>query len=460
MKRKYYLPYLVIGCILFAQTACEKDFLEKKPNSGIVVPKTLDDFQKIMDNFYVINVTPALGFLSTDDSYFLNDQAWQSSIPTERNAYIWAQDIYEGGRNIEDWNGLYKSIFYSNVMLEGVKQAEADKTYTSDWDQIKGGALFTRAFANFGLLDCFAMPYDNQTAKDDLGIPIRLNSNIDQLVQRSSVATGYNQVIDDLQRSLLLLTSVLPQNNRNRPWKAGAYALLARVYLSMRNYDKVELYTDSALALQNKLIDYNTISTTSTTPFTINNDEVIVRYTAVNAYPTLSITATTTLIDSNLIKEYNVNDLRKAVYFRTITGGFGQKRGYIGPGVVPFTGLATDELYLVKAECLARRTQVPQAMSLLNTLLVKRYKTNTFVALTANTSAEALALIYKERRKELVFRGARWSDLRRLNKEGANITLTRTVNGITYTLLPNSPRYAMPIPGDEIAVSGIQQNIR
>tara|TARA_R110002033_G_scaffold36621_1_gene75228 strand:+ start:3737 stop:3916 length:180 start_codon:yes stop_codon:yes gene_type:complete len=59
-----------------------------------------------------------------------------------------------------------------------------------------------------------------------------------------------------------------------------------------------------------------------------------------------------------------------------------------------------------------------------------------------------------------VWRGLRWQDIRRLNKEGAGITLTRTLKGENYTLPPNDPRYIFPIPDDEIALSGIKQNVR
>jgi len=55
-------------------------------------------------------------------------------------------------------------------------------------------------------------------------------------------------------------------------------------------------------------------------------------------------------------------------------------------------------------------------------------------------------------------RTLRYTDLKRLNKEGANITLTRFIKGQTYTLLPNDPRYALPIPDDVIQVSGMPQN--
>jgi len=74
--------------------------------------------------------------------------------------------------------------------------------------------------------------------------------------------------------------------------------------------------------------------------------------------------------------------------------------------------------------------------------------------------AEALDTILVERRKELAFRGLRWSDLRRLNKEGWGIMLNRNLNGVPYTLPPNSELYTLPIPPDVIQLSGIMQNPR
>ena len=136
------------------------------------------------------------------------------------------------------------------------------------------------------------------------------------------------------------------------------------------------------------------------------------------------------------------------------------KTDYAGIGLYAFTGLATDEVYLIKAECAARRNDVTTAMNYLNNLLVTKWKTGTFVPYTATSSQDALNEILTERRKELVWRAIRWVDIKRLNKEGANITLTRILNGQTYTLPPNSPLYEMPIPSDEISLSGIQQNPR
>ena len=100
-------------------------------------------------------------------------------------------------------------------------------------------------------------------------------------------------------------------------------------------------------------------------------------------------------------------------------------------------------------------------MADLNSLLVKRWANGTFTPYTAVDAADALNQILTERRKELLYRGLRWTDLRRLNKSPATaITLTRTVNGQIYTLPPNDPRYLYAIPDNVMTSnsSGMKQN--
>ena len=97
-------------------------------------------------------------------------------------------------------------------------------------------------------------------------------------------------------------------------------------------------------------------------------------------------------------------------------------------------------------------------MNDLNALLEKRYQTSTFTPLVINDQKEALSRILLERRKELVMRGLRWIDIKRLNKGGDQITLVRKIGNQTYTLLPNSDYYALPIPDDIIRITGMKQN--
>jgi hypothetical protein len=170
---------------------------------------------------------------------------------------------------------------------------------------------------------------------------------------------------------------------------------------------------------------------------------------------------TVSYVDTLLYSSYTKNDLRKLIYYKDVGGGFGFCGTYDESGYM-FGGLATDEMFLIKAECEARGNNILSAMNDLNTLLVNRYKTGTFVPETANDASEALSKILIERRKELVMRGLRWTDLRRLNKESSLAkTLYRTINGVVYSLPPNDDRYVYPIPSYVISFNpGMPQNIR
>ena len=96
----------------------------------------------------------------------------------------------------------------------------------------------------------------------------------------------------------------------------------------------------------------------------------------------------------------------------------------------------------------------------LNELLVKRWKAGTFIPFSASTKEEALQIIKEERRKELLFRGLRLADIKRYNRDGDAITLTRTIGGEAYSLPPNDLRYAIAIPEDIIKQTGMPQNPR
>ena len=458
---------ILVSLSLYSGTGCKKSFLDKKPATDILVPSTISDFRKLLEYTDRINQTPGLPQLASDE-YYVDSTTWQASTSsTQRNSYIWAQDIFGGEAQRLDWNRPYFSVFNANCVLNGLNSITRDNSNQNDFDDTKGWALFVRAYAFFNLAKSFSPVYDSLTAATDLGIPIRLTPNIDEIAQRSSVKETYDRILSDLNEASLLLSPTFPAANRNRPWRAAAHALFARIYLSMRKYDKAEFYVDKCLQVYDTLLDYNTGPPTimnNNTPFAINTPESIFWSTQVYNYGFTSYRITPGFVDSNLIKSYASNDLRLSRKYFIPAGGtpgkYKPKNGYSPSGLYPYSGLATNEMYLIKSECLARRDMIAEAMNTLNKLLRKRH-TNTFINLTASSRQEALSKIFTERRKELVWTGLRWDDLRRLNKEGiTNVTLQRILNGQLYTLPPNDPRYTFPIPDDEIALSGIQQNIR
>ncbi len=447
--------YNYIACILFLVItlpglSCKK-FLDEKPDKKLVVPSTLTDLWAIMDytNVMIVN-DPYVDEIGADNFYllpaFLNNMA-----ETDRNLYLWnSANLYVKTGN--SWMYLYSKVYYANTVLEQLKKIERTPLNERDWDHLKGHALMVRGKAFLQAVWVWAKTYDAATASTDMGIPLRLNTNFEEPSVRASVEQTYSRIIADLQESVKLLPVV--SSSPVRANKPAAFAFLARTYLGMYNYETAGKYADSSLQLYSNLLDYNNLNANASFPIPRLNTEILFYTSSFNSVLNVS----NAKIDTLLYNTYQPNDLRKKVYFRQNTDGtFGFKGTYVS-ATGNFTGIATDEVYLMKAEALARSGQKDSAIITLNKLLVNRYSRLSFVPVTASTAEEALQIILSERRKELLFRGLRWMDLKRLNKEGANIVLKRKFNNAEYILLPNSNRYALPIPEYVIQIAQIRQN--
>lgn len=448
---------ILINCLLCGLlSGCTKTFLDKKPDQTLVVPQTFQDLQALLDNTNSMNLNlPALGEVSSDD-YYVTDAGFSSvSTPMFRNAYTWNKDLYEGSPDVIDWNYAYQQIFYSNVVLEGLEKMNAAQRADPRYAAERGSALFFRAFALYAAAQLFCKPYAPATASADLGMPIRTSSDITQKSTRASVKATYDQVIADLQESLGYLPATV--SIKTRPCLAAGSGLLARVYLSIGDYPHAQQYAGQALTAYSTLIDYNTSSTTRLHPFRKYNAEVI--FHSLMYYTSFANTSRMR-IDTTLYRSYDDHDLRKILFFTPADDGQTYKGSYAGTDDL-FNGIAVDELYLIRAEAAARQGNTEAAMTDLQTLLANRYVTGTYRPQPAANAGDALQRVLTERRKELLFRGLRWSDLRRFNMEkGREVVLERKLNGKVYTLLPNDPKYVLPVPGLVIQLGGIPQNPR
>jgi hypothetical protein len=462
MYNKTYIINLVLFVIVaLGFASCQKDFLNAKPNKALLVPETLTDFQTLLDNSSsVMNIVPYLNEVGTDDIYTSNSGLISQSQEIQ-NAYVWAPKIFHE-RTSSDWNIPYQQVLYANIVLDGLKDFKADATTQTQFNEITGSALFMRAFAFYNVAQEFAAPYNATSANQVLGIPIRLTSDVNEISKRGTLQQTYDQIMNDLLKAVDLLPAV--QAYKTRPTKASALAMVARVFQTMENYKMAAQYADLSLTSYNKLIDYNSLNDTDAMPFPSSlpngNDEVLF-YSALIYNGFISGSSTLTSIDTLLYKSYTSNDLRKTVFFNKMADTLILFKGSYAVNGYEFGGLSTNEVYLISAECNARNGNTSNAMAALNTLLKTRWKTGTFIPYTANSPDDALVQILKERRKELVYRNTRWTDLRRLNKDPRfAVTLQRSINGQIYTLPPNDKRYVLPIPDDVISASGIEQNPR
>jgi len=191
------------------------------------------------------------------------------------------------------------------------------------------------------------------------------------------------------------------------------------------------------------------------------NTEVLFPALATGAAP---MAATTALMDTLLYESYNNADLRKKAFFKPNSNPANSHyyKGSYDQSNTLFFGITTSEVYLIKAETATRLGRLSEGRDAINKLLKSRWDKNThYVSIVESDGEKLLRLILDERRKELVFRGRRWSDLKRLNLEPRfQTTIKRIIGEQSYSLSPNDPRYAYRISETVLELSGIQQNKR
>jgi tetratricopeptide (TPR) repeat protein len=435
-------------------SSCKK-FLDEKPDKKLAVPATLADFQRLLDDDAKMNrIFPCYGEASADN-YYLTDADFNGLTNLEdKNTYLWEGDVILQ-KKPNSWADLYFAVNTANVILEGLNKISKTSENAGAWNNVKGSALFFRAASFYAVADIWALPFDSATASTTLGIPLRLSSDFNIPSKRSSLKETYDRILQDLNEAKELLPPL--SIHVMRPSKRATYGILSRVHLSMRNYTKAKAYADSTLQLSGDLMDYNTLNVSANNPFSRFNKEVVF-HTTMSATP--PITTSRAKIDSVLYKSYSDNDLRKQAFFRSNgNGSYSFKGTYEGSGT-SFNGITLDEMILTRAEGYAREGNLAAALDDVNYLLKRRMKTGTFSPVNTTTKEETIKKILEERRKELLMRGLRWTDLRRLNKEGYGITLRRKINNEVFELTPNDKRYALPFPEYVIEMTGMEQNPR
>ncbi len=442
-----------------ALSGCMKDYLEEKRDKSQVIPVSLKDYQMILEHNKMNNMYPVLGEVGSDDYYIAQTQWEGLSDPVQKNAYVWADEVFEESRSI-DWNNGFEKILLTNFVIEGVRDMEYPARDASFHHTVLGSGYFLRALTYFKLAQLFCKQYDAKTADKDLGMPLRTSPNINKHFPRATVGDTYRFILDDLREAngLLPLTAEL----NTRPSKVAALGALAMVYHQMEIYENAAIYADSALRIHAALIDYNTVDVGLASPFPLygQGNPEIVFYSSMGYMAILANARLT--VDSTLYGMYESTDLRKRAYFTTNGSRIVPKPLYFGQPDGFFCGITTAELLLIRAESRTRLGNREGAIEDLNRLYTHRYTSGNAPKIASDISNGALLeKIRVERRKELVFRGRRWSELRRLNKTPETATsIRRKLGNEEYQLPVGSAKWTWPIPSNAITLGGYEQNER
>lgn len=464
--KKVLVSIIATTAIMLLLGNCKKqnEWLDVKNNKNEVVPKTLNEFQAVLD-FQNLNLSlGGLGLIGTDNVY-ITEANLKGIGQDERNTYLWAKDLWQGSTSGTFFNP-YNRIETANIILDGLENINPASNPIF-YDSIKGQALFLRAHMFYLLAQLYCKPYTENSADMDLGLQLRISSDPNIVIHRSTVKETYDLMIKDLKNS----NSLLPKSPtyKTRSSQLSANALLAKVFLSMEDYHSALEYSKKVLDAYDTLLDFNSpvININNTYPFpaysiSSGNPEIIYYGAGIGFSAITAASFGRGNVNRELYDMYHSNDLRKTLFYTTdVVGNLRLKGTYTGNNLT-FFGMATNEIYLVYAESCARTSKTEEAIVYLNKLLQNRYKVGTFNDLIAGSEDEVLRLVLEERRKELAFTGQiRWEDLRRLNKDPRYAkTITHTYLGVEYKLTPNDNRYVFPIPDLEIQLSQIPQNER
>lgn len=137
------------------------------------------------------------------------------------------------------WLG-YRIILGANSVVENVQDGASVES-----DHIKGENYFLRAITHLHLVTLYAKPYSH--GRDNPGIILRTSTNTTGS-SFSTVGEVYDQIVDDLQNAIRLMSVGSRRGNAGYVSKEAAQGLLSRVYLYMdKNQEVVDLVTDEML---------------------------------------------------------------------------------------------------------------------------------------------------------------------------------------------------------------------
>ncbi|MDE5927808.1 MAG: RagB/SusD family nutrient uptake outer membrane protein [Duncaniella sp.] len=443
------------GLVLTATSSCN-DFLNEIPK-GQKIPTTWEDYNAFLRNNNTSNYeTEQLLFLLGD--YFRSPTVLNNNELTRAN-YLYLEDVNRTLINSTDnmaYYSAYEMMFYYNLIIEdGINTTDATEQQRQ---MLVAQGKVLRAMTYHYIVNYHADQYWTDT-RDKLSVPLLTSASVEAPSPQGTLQQVYDLMLSDLTSAI----PYLPEYGETilHPTKAAGYGMLARVLLSMGRYDEALTAAENALAINDALYDWvkfyndnktrieNTAEWNSATTVNpeMNNPENYIYHQASSSYWQGQSGGALT-IPVERAERFEPGDIRLLAHWRYYITGAGVEyyRGIYG-NVPNFGGIRSAEMYYIKAECQARAGQWQDALETVNKVRRTRFLPEYYTDLTASDQTEAINKIIDDKANEFVQTQVIFCDYRRLNKEGLYPrTLTKTIDGVTYTLRPNSHLWIMPYP--------------
>lgn len=376
----------------------------------------------------------ALCALSADE--FVNHSFQLELIGFNNNQLIAENTIV----NNNLWGPIYKYIYYANAIMEGLNGSTKLTNVTKS--QLLGEAAFIRAFCHFYLVNLFG----------DIPLITTTNYEANAIVSRTPKERIYEQIISDLltAKELLPIDYSAYANERVRPIRLTASALLARVYLFIQDWENAD--RESTTVINSPI--YN-LSDNLDEVFLMNSEEAIWQLMPViPGWNTkegrnfiLTSQPTYYSLAQSLIDGFEKRDQRRSQWIDSIEIAdskfyfpFKYKVGAVSAPLTEYSMVfRLAEQYLIRAEARLRQNDLTGSINDVNRIRRRAGLPD------ANFESEEdlINLVEQERRIELFSEwGHRWLDLKRSGR--ADVVLSG------YKPQWQSTAVLYPIPQTEI----------
>lgn len=442
---------VVVALACFVQVACEDFVAVSLPNSQLTAPVVFEDkatanaamvgvYAKIRENGLLCGTASGLshqlGNYSDELTYFGN--------PLNTSLDFYNNTLLASNHELADlWNSSYNQIYAANAVLEGVQQATLLPAATKE--ELAGEALFVRALLHFYLVNLYgAIPYVTTT-------DYKHNS----MISKTQATAVYELLQNDLNQAISLLPSEYVTQERVRPNKATARALLARVNLYTGNWAEASngasaVLNDTDLYTWNDDLDLEFRKESTATIWQLTpglegkNTEEGITFIFTSAPPPLSA------LSDAFVASFAGGDLRKTHWIGSVTSGLStwhypfkyKESEYTGASVEYSILFRLAEMYLIRAEARAHQGDLIGAKEDLNIVRARAG----LGATAATTASEIIAAVLQERRFEFFTElGHRFFDLKR----------TDTIDPVLSALKPgwDAKDKWFPIPASEIELN-------
>jgi len=391
----------------------------------------------------------------------LSGDEFKNNSTTSEVMLFYRNDVLPAGSYITSfWSKAFNLIIRANEVYEGCDASNVLDPEVKK--QLMAEARFVRAYWFFYLINLYG----------DIPLPLSSDYKINNTLSRTPVLTVYDQIVkdlkyakDNLNAGYVMPNTVTTADDRIRPNKATASALLARVYLYTKRYADAEEQASSIIAQTStyslpaldaaflKNSKETIWALTPTTPNTRNTpqgaDFILTAKPSNLGQPSIS---------EGLRNAFDSSDQRKSKWIGKFTDvnatpnvDYYYAYKYkikTGSAITEYSILfRLAEQYLIRAEARVQQNNLAGAIADVDMIRLRAGILSIADTNPNITKDNLISLILKERQLELFAeQGHRWLDLKRTGTVDAVMVSATAIKGGTW----NTLKQLWPIPQTEI----------